>query len=114
MAQLSDTFSQAGLSVWQINPHNPHAHTNLIRTPEGDLKIIDLESALATPFLPKGQRRSAIKAGNVPVFDDIDFPRMHSYLAANEASLRASLGLDLLAKLQHAVGHLEELTQSWK
>ncbi len=114
LAQVSETFSQAGLSVWQINPHNPHAHTNLIRTPQGDLKIIDLESALATPFLPKGQRRSAIKAGNFPVFDDIDFPRMHAYLADNAASLEASLGPMGLAEMEHAVGHLEELIHSWK
>ena len=114
LAQVSDTFSQAGLSVWQINPHNPHAHTNLIRTAQGELKIIDLESALATPFLAKGQRRSAIKAGNFPVFDDIDFPRMRNYLAGNAASLEASLGPNGLAELEHAVGHLEEVIQSWK
>ena len=114
LAQVSETFSQAGLSVWQINPHNPHAHTNLIRTPQGDLKIIDLESALATPFLAKGQRRSAIKAGNFPVFDDIDFPRMRTYLADNATSLEASLGSLGLAELHHAVGHLEELIHSWK
>ena len=114
LAQVSDTFSQAGLSVCQINPHNPHAHTNLIRTPQGDLKIIDLESALATPFLAKGQLRSAIKAGNFPVFDDIDFPSMRNYLADNAASLEASLGPNRLAELEHAVGHLEEVIQSWK
>ncbi len=114
LAKVSETFSQAGLSVWQINPHNPHAHTNLIRTPQGDLKIIDLESALATPFLPKGQRRSAIKAGNFPVFDDIDFPRMHAYLADNAASLEASLGPVGLRELEHDLGHLEDLIQSWK
>ena len=52
MAEVSETFAQAGLSVWQVNPRNPHAHTNLILTQEGDYKIIDLESAVVT-LLPQ-------------------------------------------------------------
>ena len=114
LAQVSDTFSAAGLSVWQVNPHNPHAHTNLIRTHEGDYKIIDLESALVTPFLPKGQRNSALKAGNFPVFDDIDFPKMHGYFESNKAALEASLGSGGLTELNQAVIDLEECVQRWK
>ena len=114
LAQVSDVFSAAGLSVWQINPSNPHAHTNLIRTPEDDYKIIDLESALVTPFLPRGQRHSALKAGNFPVFDDIDFPKMHGYIESNRSGLEASLGSAGLAELDQAVIDLEEGVQRWK
>ena len=46
---LAEMFTAAGLSVWQINPHNPRAHTNVIRNRDGDLVIIDLESAVVTP-----------------------------------------------------------------
>ena len=92
LRQVSETFSEAGLSVWQVNPNNPHAQSNLIRTPGGDFKIIDLESALVTPFLAKGQRPSALRAGNFPVFDDIDFPRMRNYIATNAGALENSLG----------------------
>ena len=74
LTQVSEIFAEAGLSVWQVNPHNPHAHTNLIRTPEGDLKIIDLESAVVTLFPAPGQLRSALKSGSFPIFDDIAFP----------------------------------------
>ena len=95
--------------MWQVNPNNPHAQSNLIRAPEGDFKIIDLESALVTPFLPKGHRLSALKSGNFPVFDDIDFPRMRDYIATNVKALENSLGSYGLAELNHAVGHLEKL-----
>ncbi len=114
LAQVSETFAEAGLSVWQINPNNPHAQSNLIRTPEGDFKIIDLESAVVTPFLAKGQRRSALKAGNFPVFDDIDFPRLRGYITKNAASLEISLSRNGMAELTDAVGHLEETIRLWK
>ena len=114
LSQVSDTFAEAGLSVWQVNPNNPHAQSNLIRTPDGDFKIIDLESALVTPFLPKGQRLSALRAGNFPVFDDIDFPRMRVYLETNARDLEDTLGSYGLAELKDAVGHLEETVSLWK
>ena len=31
LGQVAEIFAEAGLGVWQINPRNPHAHTNLIR-----------------------------------------------------------------------------------
>ncbi len=112
--QISEAFAEAGLSVWQVNPHNPHAHTNLILTAGGDYKIIDLESSLATPFLPKGQRLSAMKAGNFPVFDDVDLPRLHGYVAANSEALTASLGAQGVAELGEAAEKLEASIRSWK
>ena len=114
LTQVSETFSAAGLSVWQVNPRNPHAHTNLIRTPEGPFKIIDLESAIVTPFLGKGQWRSAFKSGNIPVFDDIDFPRLRNYIAINEQALETNLGPDGLTELRHATDHAEQSIRSWK
>jgi len=114
LAQVTQTFAEAGLSVWQVNPRNPHAHTNLIRTPEGDFKIIDLESALATPLPAPGQWRSALRSGNFPIFDDIDFPRMRGYVSANGDSLKVSLGPDGLAQLHDAIDRCEQSIRSWK
>jgi len=114
LAQVTETFAAAGLSVWQVNPRNPHAHTNVIRTPEGDFKIIDLESAIVTPFLAKGQWRSAIRSGNIPVFDDIDFLRLRDYIVTNEASLEASLGADGLTEFKRNLGHMEYTVCLWK
>ena len=102
LAQVMETFAQAGLSVWQINPHTHHTHTNLIRTPEGDLKIIDLESALVTPIPAPGQWRSSLKSGYFPILDDIDFPCLKQYISTNEPALEASLGPEGVSELRTA------------
>ena len=114
LGQVTDIFAEAGLGVWQVNPHNPHAHTNLIRTPEGDFKIIDLESAVVTLLPARGQFRSALKSGNFPIFDDISFPRLREYISANQTWLEASLGSDGLADLKDATDHAERAITSWK
>ena len=114
LGQVTDIFAEAGLGVWQVNPHNPHAHTNLIRTPEGDFKIIDLESAVVTLLPARGQFRSALKSGNFPIFDDISFPRLRQYISTNQAGLEASLGPDGLAGLKRATGHAERAISAWK
>ena len=114
LGQVAETFAEAGLSVWQINPRNPHAHTNLILTPEGDLKIIDLESAVVTVLPAPGQFRSALKSGNFPIFDDIAFPRLRHYITANQAAIETSLGPDGLAELKLATDQAEQTISSWK
>ena len=114
LTQVAETFAEAGLSVWQINPRNPHAHTNLILTPEGNYKIIDLESAVVTILPAKGQWHSSLKRGSIPVFDDIDFSRLAAYITANYAALEASLGADGLARLKDAAKSGEQAIQDWK
>ena len=114
LGEVSETFAEAGLSVWQVNPRNPHAHTNLIHTPEGDYKIIDLESAVVSLFPAPGQFRSSLKSGNLPIFDDIDFPRLRSYISTNEAALMTSIGSDVVEALRRAADHAEEAINTWK
>lgn len=114
LARVSRIFATAGLSIWQVNTRNPHAHTNLIRTPDGAVKTIDLESAVVTLVLAGGQWRSALRGGNIPVFDDIDFPRLRHYIAANAEALGRSLGPDGLAELKDAVARREEAIRTWK
>ena len=100
LGEVAETFAEAGLSVWQVNPRNPHAHTNIIRTPEGDDIIIDLESAVVTPVPAPGQWRSALRRGKIPIFDDIDFERLRHYIAVNEVALEESLGSKGLAQFR--------------
>ena len=114
MGEVSDIFAEAGLSVWQVNPRNPHAHTNLILNKQGDYTIIDLESAVISLFPAPGQFRSSLKSGNLPIFDDIDFPRLRDFTSANEAALMTSIGADGIAALKHATDHAEEAINTWK
>ena len=114
LGEVSESFAEAGLSVWQVNPRNPHAHTNLILTPQGDYKIIDLESAVVSLFPAPGQFRSSLKSGNLPIFDDIDFPRLWNYISANEAALMTSIGSDGVEALKQATNHAEESITTWK
>jgi len=114
LGEVTELFAEAGLSVWQVNPRNPHAHTNLILTPGGDYIIIDLESAVVSLFPAPGQFRSSLKSGNLPIFDDIDFPRLQNYISANEAALLTSIGSDGVEALKHATEHAEEAINTWK
>ena len=114
LGEVAELFAEAGLGVWQINPRNPHAHTNLILTPEGDYKIIDLESAVVTVMPAKGQLRSAIRSGNIPIFDDIDFTRLNGYISTHEEALTSSLGAKGLAQFRSVSGQAELLIREWK
>ena len=114
LREVADTFADAGLSVWQLNPRNPHAHTNLIRTPEGDLKVIDLESAVVTPMPAPGQWRAALKSGNLPVFDDIDIPRLRRFADASRETLLTTLGPEMLVELEDTVERCDADIRLWK
>lgn len=114
MGEVSEIFAEAGLTVWQVNPRNPHAHTNLIRSAEGDYTIIDLESAVISLFPAPGQFRSSLKSGNLPIFDDIDFPRLQNFIDSNEPALVTSIGIDGVKALRHATDHAEEAINAWK
>ena len=114
MAEVSEIFAEAGLSVWQVNRRNSHAHTNLIRSANGDYTIIDLESAVISLFPAPGQFRSSLKSGNLPIFDDIDFPRLRSFIKSNEAALLTTIGADGVAALTNATDHAEESIKTWK
>jgi hypothetical protein len=114
LGQVVEIFAEAGLSVWQVNPHNPHAHTNLIHTAGGDRIIIDLESAIVTPIPGPGQWRSALRRGSLPIFDDIDFGQLRRYISANEAALEASLGVSGLTWFKEDVENGELAIHAWQ
>ena len=97
-----------------MNPRNPHAHTNLIKSADGDYTIIDLESAEISLLPAPGQFRSSLKSGNLPIFDDIDFPRLRDFIVTNEAALTSSIGADGVKALIHATDHAEEAINTWK
>ena len=114
LRSVSKFFTEIGLSVWQVSPINFHATTNMIRTPSGELTIIDLESAFVTPFPGIGQFRSAWKQGAIPVFDDIDFAKLKLYVNTNLPDIRIALGGERTSQLVDSIGSAEEAMRSWK
>ena len=110
---LRRRFAQAGLPTWQIDIENPHAHTNLIRRPDGRLRIIDLESTLVPLIQPIGRWPQMLRSGRAPLFDDLDYGRLRSYVAAERKGLAATLGADVL-RLDAAIDAAEAWSREWK
>ena len=113
LTEVAEFFDSTGLPVWQINPNNPTAYGNLIKTPEG-YKIIDLESGVPSPTPISGSWRRTVEAGFVPMFDDIDFYKLREYIADKQNSLIASLGQKGVSGLRSDVDSLELATRLWK
>jgi hypothetical protein len=114
LAQLYTAFQTAGLPTWQISPGNPHAYSNLIRTRQGDLKLIDLESALVSFSYPWQELPAAFRDGNFPLFDDVDFVKLRGYVEEHVHELKETLGSEGLAELGRAIAAAERFTQLWK
>ena len=56
----------------------------------------------------------SLKSGNLPIFDDIDFPRLRNHISTNEAALMTSIGSDGVEALKHAADNAEEAINTWK
>ena len=65
-------------------------------------------------FPAPGQFRSSLKSGNIPIFDDIDFPRLRNYINTNEAALVTTIGTDGVEALKHSTDHAEEAINTWR
>ena len=114
LAEMYAYFQEVGLPTWQIAPGNPHAYSNFIRKPDGQLKLIDLESALISSTSTFKQLRSAMRDGLFPVFDDVDFVQMHSYVNGRVAELTKTLGPKGYEELKRAVESAEVASRSWR
>ena len=114
LSELYGYFQDVGLPTWQIAPGNPHAYSNFIRAQDGGLKLIDLESSLVSFSPPFRQLLSALRDGNYPVFDDVDFRQLQSYVTANESELASSLGTTGLGELNEAIENAERSSFIWK
>ena len=114
LREVADYFTAVGLPPWQVLPGNPKAYSNLILTPEGRPKVIDLESALVSPVQPIARLGGLFRDGHIPTFDDVDFPRLRGYLRQNEVSLEQVLGPGEFGELAQAVEACERYTNAWK
>lgn len=114
LRKVAPRFQEVGLPTWQINPWNPKAPGNLIETPDGDFKIIDLESGVVSPMMPLGQWADAIKAGLIPVFDDVFVAKTRRYVETNAAEIKAKLGAKGLGELGSAVDEYQDCAEQWQ
>ena len=114
LSDLYTYFQDTGLPTWQIAPGNPHAYSNFIRTSQGQLKLIDLESAMVSFSPPWKQLRAFARDGHFPVFDDVDFVQLRGYVQVHALELKESLGLKGFEELEQAVESAEVFTHQWK
>ena len=114
LADMYSYFQETGLPTWQIAPGNPHAYSNFIRTPQGELKLIDLESAMVSFSPPWKQLRAFARDGHYPVFDDVDFVQLRTYVEAHALEVKESLGPEGFEELEQAVEKAEVSTHQWK
>jgi undecaprenyl-diphosphatase len=107
-------FAEAGLATWQIDPENPHAHTNFIRTSDGKLKLIDLESTLIPFVQPLAMLPRMFRMGRIPTFDDVDYERLRRYVEEHRADINDTVGVERLARLDAAIATAEACAATWK
>ena len=113
LSQVEVLFDEAGLPGWQLNPHNPHAHTNLIRRDDGEFVIVDMESGFVTPFPSQTQMRASFKHGTLPVFDDMDFERLREFASERKADLQRRLGDTGYAEMLSSIDLGEAAYEEW-
>ena len=114
LRKIAPRFQEVGLPTWQVDPLNPKAPGNIIETPEGDYKIIDLESGVASPMMPVGQWIDAIKAGLIPVFDDVFVDKTRAYIEKHASEIEAKVGPDCLRELRQATDEYQECAEEWQ
>ncbi len=114
LRKIAPRFQEVGLPTWQVDPMNPKAPGNIIETPDGDYKIIDLESGVVSPMMPIGQWIDAIKAGMIPVFDDVLIAKTRRYIEKHASEIEAALGPEGLRELQQATDEYQECAEQWQ
>jgi len=114
LEEVSIRFAGAGLPTWQLSPINPKAIGNILLGADGRYHIIDLESALVSPFVPLSRLNGALRDGTLPSFDDVDFAALRTYIDRNAHRLEQLLGANEVAELRESVAACEVYTRLWK
>ena len=113
LGRVTEVFIQTGLPTWQVTPHNPRAVGNLIETEDGDYRIIDLESNVVTPMLPLSGLWGAAREAHLPAFDDVDVPRLRSFVCNHRTELELTLGERDFRALQKAIDRYAWYERRW-
>lgn len=113
LGRVTEAFIQSGLPTWQVTPNNPRAVGNLIETENGDYRIIDLESNVVTPMMPLSGLWGAAREAHLPAFDDIDVPRLRSFVCEHRTELKTTLGEKDFRALQKAINRYAWYERRW-
>ncbi len=110
---VTDRFLDAGLPTWQVTPFNPRAIGNLIASPDGSYRVIDLESNLVAPLFPVTGIVGMARQGTFPVFDDIDVQKLNDYLARQQSAITAALGAPYYDALTRSAASYDAAARRW-
>ncbi len=113
LGRVTEAFIRSGLPTWQVTPNNPRAVGNLIETEDGDYRIIDLESNVVTPMMPLSGLWGAAREAHLPAFDDIDVPRLQSFVCEHRTELELTLGVKDFRALQRAIHRYACYERQW-
>ena len=113
LRDLRQRFEEAGLPTWQIDPRQPRAVDNLIETPAGLYRIVDLESGLVSPLASLRTWRRALRRGLVPLFDDVFFDVTRAYIAREAPAMRAARGEAWFAALTAELDAAAAAAAAW-
>jgi undecaprenyl-diphosphatase len=114
LAGLRDRFEEAGLPTWQIDPRQPRAVDNVLRTPDGTYMIVDLESGLVSPLASRSTWRRALRRALVPIFDDVYADVTRAYVAREEAAMTAAMGGAWVKELRGTIDAGEAAAAAWR
>lgn len=110
---LADRFDEAGLPTWQVDPRQPRAMDNILETPDGVYHIIDLESGLVSPLASPRAWWRAVRRAQVPIYDDLYFDLLWSYIQRDGADMRDAFGPEWFARLQSLLAESQAATTAW-
>ena len=113
LRDLRSRFELAGFPTWQIDPRQPRAVDNVLETADGGYMIVDLESGLVSPLASIRSWGRAIARGHVPMFDTVYFDITRSYVDAESATMRTTMGDDWVHELEERLDRAEATAGEW-
>jgi hypothetical protein len=110
---LARRFDDVGLPTWQVDPRQPRAIDNILETPDGRYRIIDLESGLVSPLASPRAWWRAFQRGLVPIYDDVYFDLTRAYVEREADAIRVTKGQHWLDELRDIIDRAEAAALTW-
>ena len=111
--ELADRFDEAGLPTWQIDPRQPRSMGNVLEGPDGEYRIIDLESGIVSPLASPRAWWRGIRRAQVPFYDDVYFDVTRAYIEREAAAMVTAKGEPWLDALRAQLDEAEQVANAW-